>query len=107
VGGETAQHRRRRLRLPGDVEDQQHRETKPRGEIGGGPGSRRRSRNSIKQAQHAFNHQKFAAGFLHDERNTGLVRFALRQTTRHGCPQAVASNSNLRWLHVPATKTNL
>jgi len=42
------------LRPPGDGEDQQHREIKPRGEIGGRPGSRWRPRNFIKQAQHAF-----------------------------------------------------
>ena len=77
VGGEAAHHGRRRLRLPGDVDDQQHRQAEPRGEIGRRPGPERRRGDAVEQAHGALDDEKVGMrGVLGHQR--------IDQRRRHG-----------------------
>ena len=69
VGREAAHDSRRRLRLPGDIDDQQHRQAEPRGEIGRRPGPERRGGDAVEQAHGAFDDEEVGMrGIFGDQR---------------------------------------
>ena len=77
VGGEAAHHGRRRLRLPGDVDDQQHRQAEPRGEVGRRAGPERRRGDAVEQAHGALDDEEVGMrGVLGHQR--------IDQRRRHG-----------------------
>ena len=57
VTRKAAHHRCRRLCLRGDVEHQEHRQTKARGEVGGRARAAGQSRHAVEQPHDAFDHQ--------------------------------------------------
>ena len=74
---EAAHQSRRRLRLPGDVDDEQHRQAKPRGKIGRRSGPKRRGGNAVEQAHGPLDDEKIGMrGVLCDQR--------IDQRWRHG-----------------------
>ena len=60
VRTEAPHHRRRGLRLRRYVEHEQHRKSKPGGEIGGRSGATTRTRHAVEQPHDAFDDQQFA-----------------------------------------------
>ncbi len=60
--GATGGHGRGGLRLPRDVEHQQHRQAEPGGEVGGGAGLARGSGHAVEEAHRALADQQVGAG---------------------------------------------
>ncbi len=62
VRREAANQRGRRLRLPRHVDDEDDRQGKLRGEVGGGAAAAGRRRGAVEQAHDALDHQRVGAG---------------------------------------------
>ena len=74
VHGKTPHHGRRRLRLPRDIEHQQDRQIKMRGEIGRRAASAGQAGGSVEQAHDAFDHDDIGA--IRRLRGEGVEEFA-------------------------------
>ncbi len=61
VRRKASHHGRRRLRLSGDVEDEQHRHLKPRGNVGRCSGAAGPSADAVEQAHDAFDHEQLSS----------------------------------------------